>query len=75
MLRIDEMFAFVVIDETGEGVTGFMGPNGQWFPMVGADMARIDQLRPMAHELARMSGKEIRLLKFSRREELEVIKP
>lgn len=75
MLRIDEMFAFVAIDKTGEGVMGFMGPSGQWFPMVGADMARVDQLRPMAQEIARTSGKEIKLLKFSKREELEVIKP
>lgn len=74
--RISEMFAFVAIDAEGnEGVAGFQNlETGVWYPMVGADMARVDSLRPMARRISKATGKEIRLLKFTTREELEVIK-
>ena len=74
-LKIDEIFAFVAEDDDGEGITGFLGPDGTWLPMVGADMARVDQLRPIAREIARKSGKRIHLLKFSTRSEVEIIEP
>lgn len=75
MLKIDEVFAFVSVDDEGEGICGFMRPNGQWMPLVGADMKRVESLRPIAKDIARSSGKTIRLLHFSTRRELEVIEP
>lgn len=77
MPRIDEMFAFVAWD-TGpndEGVTAFCGPDGVWRPMVGADMTRVAALREHAQAIANVTGKPIRLLRFSTRSEVEVIAP
>lgn len=69
------MFAFVSEDGEGEGICGFLMPDGKWMPLVGADMKRVEQLRPIAKDIAEQSGKTIRLLHFSTRRELEVIKP
>jgi hypothetical protein len=71
--RITEMFAFTAIDDDGtEGVIGMMTPDG-WAPFVGADIARIQSLRPHAEEVARLTGKEIKLKKFLLQDTLEVI--
>ena len=43
--------------------------------MVGADMERVGSLRLVAQELADSSGQEIKVLKFSQRTEVEIIKP
>jgi hypothetical protein len=47
------MFAFISEESPGnEGVMAFKAPNGLWWPMVGADMARVEQLRPIADKIA-----------------------
>lgn len=82
MPKINEMYAFVV-EDTGpddEGITGcYMRPgaqgSGQWMPFVGADMQRVEQLKPMAAQVARAVGKPVKVLRFSVREEIEVIQP
>jgi hypothetical protein len=77
MPRIEEMFAFVVAD-TGpddEGIPAFCGPDGVWRPMVGADMARVQSLREHAQAIADVTGKPIKVLRFSRRSQVEVIEP
>lgn len=73
--RVDEMFAWVVEDDGTEGVPAFPGPNGMVFPMMGADMERMASLRPIAEEIAEKLDKPITLLKFTTREEVEVINP
>ncbi len=73
--RIEELFAYVAEETDGEGVVAFQGPGGVWLPLVGADVARKDSLRAMAQHIADESGKRIRLLRFSVREELVVIEP
>ena len=74
MPRIEEMYAFVAEDKgpDDEGVVGFMADTG-WMPMVGADMARVESLRPIAEAAARASGKPVKLLRFTTREEVEAI--
>lgn len=49
MPKIDEMFAFIIEDSgpEDEGIIGISTPSG-WMPLVGADMKRVDLLRPMA---------------------------
>lgn len=74
MKNIDEMFAFLGIDDDGEGIVGFKGPRG-WMPMVGADMARVESFREMAQEVANLSGRRIVVAKFSIREDIETIEP
>jgi len=75
-LRIDELFAFTAIDSDGtEGVTAFLTIDETILPMVAADRARVDSLRPIAQDIARQRGVTIRLVRFSVREVLEEIKP
>ncbi len=45
------------------------------FPLVCADKARVDSLRAKARMIARESGNKIMLVRFSVREEIEVIEP
>ena len=74
MPRIEEMYAFVAEDKgpDDEGIVG-MNTGSGWMPMVGADMKRVDDLRPIALSLAHGLGIKVKLLHFTKREELEVI--
>lgn len=76
MKRIEQMYAFVVEDEDDdmEGIPALMGASGS-LPLVGADMARIESLRPSVEEMAKLLGKPITLLRFEVRTEMEVIEP
>ena len=69
------MYAFTVVDEDGsEGVIGLLGPDGTWMPMVGADTARVEQLRPHAERMAASLGKDVTVLRFTVREQIDVIR-
>ena len=72
---IEEMYAFVSEDETGEGIIAQFTPDHGWLPLVGADQARVDSLRPYAQATANTTGTPVKLLKFSTRTEVEVINP
>jgi len=74
---IDQMYAFVVVDpeDDTEGITAFVDGGGMAMPMVGADMDRVDSLRPIAEGMAKNIGRSISVLRFSQRTEIEVIKP
>lgn len=75
MKKVEEIFAFLAEDdEKGEGVCGFCDPlTRQWMPMVGADMARVESLMPIARSMAKELGRKIKLVKFSNRLELEIL--
>lgn len=76
MPRIDTLYAFVA-EDTGpddEGVIGMLTTDG-WLPLVGADMARIDSVRIAAEQIARDTGKRVKLLQFTNRVEMEEINP
>lgn len=74
--RINEMFAYVVIDDDGtEGVPSFLAKNGVAMPMMGADLARADSLMPIARRLAVELGKPLTLLRFTVREQVKVLEP
>jgi hypothetical protein len=74
-LRIERLFAFVLVDDDGsEGVPAFRNGN-MVLPMTGADMARVDELRPIAQQLADDFKKPITLVVFENRVEKEVISP
>ena len=80
MPRIEEMYAFIV-EDTGpddEGVIGIQSPPGSdgiklWLPLVGADMSRMDSLRPTALGIGRQVGKQVKLVRFTNREDLEML--
>jgi hypothetical protein len=64
--RIDQMFAFTAIDpiDNIEGVVS-VTIGGTAMPLVGADMERIQSLRPLASEVARRLKQKITLKRFS----------
>jgi hypothetical protein len=75
-LRIDEVYLFISVDETGEGVCGapLMGPD-TLVPLIAADKARMESRIPIARQIARASGKQVKLIKLSQRDELMTIEP
>lgn len=76
MPRIDEMYAFIAEDSgpEDEGVIAMKMPGNIWMPLVGADMKRMESLRPTARDISRNLGKPVRLIRFTNREELGLIK-
>ena len=76
MKKIDELYAFTGIDDDGdEGVVVFQTPSGMMMPMVGADLASVESLMPIAENIALVTGKQIAIYKFSKKEIHGVIKP
>lgn len=74
--KITELYAFISSDENGEGVIGHAMPiNGQMvmMPFVCADKDRVDSLRPIAEKMAIDSKQQIRLIRFTSREDIEVL--
>ncbi len=81
-LRIDTMFVFVAKDEQGnEGVCGVQVPSShdpnikEWLPLVGADMARLQDLSPIAQMIANDTGKTVRLIIFNNRQDMMAFVP
>ena len=73
MPRIEQMYAFVAEDSGpgDEGIIGMQTAYG-WMPLVGADMARVESLKPIARDMAEQLGKPVKLLHFDNRKEVEV---
>lgn len=44
-------------------------------PLIAADLVRLQQIRPMAEKVARLSGLPVRLVRFTTRTEIDVIRP
>lgn len=76
MPKIETMYAFVSEDNgpDDEGIIA-MKVGNQWMPMVGSDMARVESMKPIAVGLSNALGKRIKIIKFDRRTEAEVIEP
>jgi hypothetical protein len=72
--RIDTLWAFVSIDgdDDNEGVCAMRGPDG-WMPLVASDEARVNSLRPLVAQMARVAGRPIKLVRFDQRTELETL--
>lgn len=49
-LKITELYAFVAVhpDGQGEGIMGFSDSNGMMWPMIGADLERVESLKKIA---------------------------
>ena len=76
MPRIESIYAFVAEDSgpDDEGIIGTYTTQG-WLPLVGADMARVESLKPIARAIAEQTGKTVKLLHFERRKEVEWLHP
>lgn len=78
MPKIEKMFAFVIDygGPRGEGIVGMMDATSkQWMPLVGADMKRVEELRPFAQAIATSQNKPIEIIEFTGRRTLAVLKP
>lgn len=75
MPRINQMWAFLSVDDDGdEGVIGYRDPKANWWvPLVAADEERVRIYREYAGEIAKLTGRPVRLVKFSAREDVETI--
>jgi hypothetical protein len=76
-LRIEQMYAFVMLDpeDNTEGVPAFTDPaTGNVVPLVAADMKRVDSLRAIARLMVKAHpGSKMTLCRFEVRTELETI--
>lgn len=75
--KINSIYAFVSVDavDGNEGVCAMpMGPVG-CMPLIAADEKRLEQLIPMAQDLANMAKMKINLIKLTQREEIRTIEP
>jgi hypothetical protein len=74
-LKVNEIWAYLSVDPTDGNEGVIAAPIGSLtMPLIGADKERMISLKPIAEELAKRSGIEIKLVKFSRREVVETIK-
>jgi hypothetical protein len=74
--RIDQLWAFLSLDDGGEGVCAApLGNSGITAALVAADKRRVDSLIPIAREVASMFKKPVRLAKFKQREDVEIYLP
>jgi len=72
-LRINQLFAFVIVDDDGtEGVVG-VRLGDQWFPLMGADMARVDSMKALVKADPMLRGRKITILRFGDREDIGTI--
>lgn len=82
MPKIDRLWAFVQ-EDTGPDDEGVLAAAGAisglgrsvTLPLIGADMERINSLRPIAQQIADATGKPVKLLTFSVRTEVAVLVP
>jgi hypothetical protein len=74
--KIIEIFAFVSVDavDGNEGVCAApFGPT--LMPLIAADRVRMEQLQPLAQQIADAYDMKIKLVRFSVREEIKTFTP
>lgn len=65
-----QLYAFVAVDGDGnESIIG-MRDTGSWQPLIFSDQERVPALAPIAKRIAHDLGQQVRLIKFSTREEV-----
>ena len=75
MPKITELYAFIAEEgPEDEGIVA-MTVGDMLMPMVGTDMDRVESLRPIAENIARIYSQKIILAKFTIRTDLEEITP
>jgi hypothetical protein len=73
--RVEVLYAFLEQDANGnEGILAFPYRVG-YPPVMPLDPERMENLRLMAQQIARVRGRAVLICRFSVREELEVIEP
>ena len=75
MGRIEQIWAYLSIDDGGEGVCAAPVEGIGTLPLIAADRIRLEQLRPFAVTVAKVSKRPVRLACFRAREDKEIIQP
>jgi hypothetical protein len=69
MPLVTELFAFVAVadgdEPDDEGIMAFRTEDGTMMPMIGADMTRVEQLKPIAKVIAKHRGCSYKILTFA----------
>lgn len=76
--KIERIWAALAVDDAGEGVCAgpMMTDQGMiTAPLIAADETRLDYIRQMAQGMAIFFKKPVRIAKFSKREDIEVLTP
>jgi hypothetical protein len=72
--RIDSVWMAVSVDDDGtEGVCAFLGPNGNWMPLLAADEGRLPFIREYAAFIAKRDQRLVRIVRLTTREEVEAV--
>jgi hypothetical protein len=73
--KIETLWAYVSEnDKDEEGICGYQDPKTQqWLPMIAGNHAHLQALKPFAHQIAKVTKRKVKLVKFIAREDLEVI--
>lgn len=72
--KIDAIYAFIADHPgSGEGIMGFLPPGHTVFlPMIGADLERVKDLKPIADGISKAHGIPYKIYKFTEREVFEL---
>lgn len=72
---INEVWVYLSVDDTGEGVCAAQLKPGMWTTLMAGERRIADMMLPTVREVARLSKRKIRLVKFTMREEIMEIDP
>lgn len=73
--HIETIWAVVSIDENGEGLCGAMIAPGMWTSLTTCEERLLPALLNAARVVAKSTGKKMKLVKFTTREEIRDIVP
>jgi hypothetical protein len=74
--RINQLWLVTYLNETGlEVIAQAKLTNGEYAPMIAADLARLESMVPAARELARTHRIQLRLIKLTNRVDIQDIAP
>lgn len=72
---IERLWAFLAVHGDGdEGVIG-LPLGGMTMPAIAADSQRVEQMRPMVEQLCALTKKQVKLVRFDRRVDIETFGP
>jgi hypothetical protein len=74
--RIDQLWLVTYLDKAGlEVVAQAKLTNGDYAPLIAADLARLESMVPAARDLAKANHIKMRLIKLTNRVDIEDIAP
>ena len=76
MSTIQDLFAYLATNPEGrQGIASIKVTDEVWLPLVTENREQIDQYRPIAQQLAALTGKPVTLVRFGNAEVVDTIAP